>query len=457
MSQRKPHIIVPAEIKVREFDAKLLFSCVAAERGFPAITGCHNQITRRMHALPRGVFVSKSLTRKSRLVKHIARELGHHVVAWDEEGLVHMKPEFYQRYKLERTSVALIEALFAWGERNALSWTEWEGYEGTPIHVTGNPRCDLMLPQSRGIFDPDVEALRARHGRYLMVSSNFGRVNHFIPERTAMFRTDGMPDRREVPAEIFGTKQDPALAAVRLRMMRYFETMLPALARRFPDHSVILRPHPSENPASWQELAKDHSNIVVTNEGNVLPWLLGAEAVIHNGCTTGLEAFLLGRPAIAYMPFTDPDYETPLPNDVSHQAQTLEKVLELAERAISADLQPSKAHHDLLAHHIAPANGKLASDKILDILERDFGTLKPFDLMPWISGQARSRWRDLKKVYYSLDPTHHNSAIYTKHRFPDSSLAEVERRIEDFRRVLGRFEKVRVRQRGPNMFELLPG
>ena len=32
-------LIVPVETQVRELDAKLLLSCVAAERGFPVIMG----------------------------------------------------------------------------------------------------------------------------------------------------------------------------------------------------------------------------------------------------------------------------------------------------------------------------------------------------------------------------------------------------------------------------------
>ena len=36
--------IIPAEEQSREFDAKLLLACVAAERNFPAIVGARRDI-----------------------------------------------------------------------------------------------------------------------------------------------------------------------------------------------------------------------------------------------------------------------------------------------------------------------------------------------------------------------------------------------------------------------------
>ena len=41
MSQIKP-LILPVETQVREFDAKLLLACVAAERGMPTYIGFQN-------------------------------------------------------------------------------------------------------------------------------------------------------------------------------------------------------------------------------------------------------------------------------------------------------------------------------------------------------------------------------------------------------------------------------
>ena len=56
--QRQP-LIIPCETQSREFDAKLLLACFAAERGFPVIVGSKKEIYLRIGALPRSIFLSK--------------------------------------------------------------------------------------------------------------------------------------------------------------------------------------------------------------------------------------------------------------------------------------------------------------------------------------------------------------------------------------------------------------
>jgi hypothetical protein len=63
----KGTLIIPVENQVRELDPKLLLAYVAA-----------------------GIYLSKSMTAASDLMFQIMRKLGHEIVAWDEEALVHL-------------------------------------------------------------------------------------------------------------------------------------------------------------------------------------------------------------------------------------------------------------------------------------------------------------------------------------------------------------------------------
>ena len=81
-------IILPIETKVREFHAKLLLSCVAAEAGLRVILGDQNEILRYLNHLPRGIYIDKSVARtKIEKFRKNAR-MGNRVVAWCEEGLI---------------------------------------------------------------------------------------------------------------------------------------------------------------------------------------------------------------------------------------------------------------------------------------------------------------------------------------------------------------------------------
>lgn len=59
---------------------------------------------------------------------------------------------------------------------------------------------------------------------------------------------------------------------------------------------VIVRPHPSENIEIWKKYTKNYSKkIKIIRSGNVLSWILAAKLLIHNGCTTAIEALFLKK------------------------------------------------------------------------------------------------------------------------------------------------------------------
>ena len=111
--------------------------------------------------------------------------------------------------------------------------------------------------------------------------------------------------------------------------------MVRALSHRHRDYQIIIRPHPSESHDPWQRLAAELPNVSVIYEGNVAEWLLAANLLIHNNCTTGVEAYLLGRAAIAYSAFRDEAYDLFLPNALSEEVFELDQLLDIAAKALS--------------------------------------------------------------------------------------------------------------------------
>jgi surface carbohydrate biosynthesis protein len=88
----KGTLIIPVENQVRELelDPKLLLAYVAAKRGFSSILGFRREIHFHISSFPSGIYLSKSMTAASDLMFQIMRKLGHEIVAWDEEALVHL-------------------------------------------------------------------------------------------------------------------------------------------------------------------------------------------------------------------------------------------------------------------------------------------------------------------------------------------------------------------------------
>jgi len=93
-------LIIPVENQVRELDPKLLLACIAVQRGFRVIIGSHREIDLRIASLPRSLYLNKSMTDRNLAMFRIMRNIGHEIVTWDEEALVHLPPETYYSRRL---------------------------------------------------------------------------------------------------------------------------------------------------------------------------------------------------------------------------------------------------------------------------------------------------------------------------------------------------------------------
>jgi surface carbohydrate biosynthesis protein len=450
-------LIIPCETQAREFDAKLLLACFAAERGFRVIVGSKKEINRRVGSLPRGLFLSKSLTRRNLLMYKLLDRLGHAILCGDEEALVYASRASYLHHKVAGVTLREARALLAWGTENASMWSEFSGYDGAPIHVTGNARMDLLRPELRGLFEPRVDALRQRYGSYILINTNFSRLNHYFEGQSRQLKA----------LESMGANADErdlgvGLAAHKARLYEAFLEMVPALARAFPDHRIVLRPHPSENEETWDNVTRGLENVSVLREGNVVPWLLASDVMIHNGCQTAVESYLLQSAAIAYQPVTSEEFDLQLPNLLSQRAFGLAELIDTVKSQLAgaAAREPEEvaAQEDLIEQFVAARTGPLACERIVSVLE-DFAQKADFSARPplsrWLPARIVADARGLMQAVEAYIPGHHNNRVYLDHMFPGISLADVRERIGLYARMLGRFDGVEVSVRHDKIFEVV--
>lgn len=447
------HLILPCETRVREFDAKLLLAVAAAGRGISSIVGSKKTIDLRLASLPAGVYVGKSVTARSRHNLALARACGHRVALWDEEGLVWASREVYWRTKVDGATLRDPELLIAWGEENAAAWREHPAYAGGAIAVAGNPRADLLRPRFRALFAAEVDALRAEHGRFVLINTNFSRVNHLQAGQSRHLKW--LRERRP---------NDPrgGFAAHKFALFNAFLEMLPALAKALPGHRFIIRPHPSERVETWQSLAAPLPNVTVNHGGNVVAWLQAADALVHNGCTTAVEAFLLGCPALAWMPVRSATFDHPLPNGLSQHCDDLHSLAGAVEAA-SADpaaafaaLAADPARRRLAEANIAGCTGEgLACDRILEALQPQLGNTRlPDGARPGLARLTLGLRRAVRVVEHRLPGTA-NYRPYLEHMFPAISLAEARARASLLAQCLGAPVPA-LRQVAADVFALAP-
>lgn len=449
-------LIIPCETQAREFDAKLLLGCFAAERGFRVIVGSKKEINKRIGSLPRSIFLSKSLTKRNLLIYSLLDRLGHEVVCGDEEALVYASVDSYLHHKVAESTFRQAKALLAWGERNAELWREFAGYHGAPIFVTGNARMDLLRPELRPLFQTAANRLRERHGRFVLINTNFSRLNHYFPGQSRQRRA------LESGPPVGGVDLGRGLAAHKAELYDYFIEMVPALARACPDHTIVVRPHPSERQETWHDVARDEPNVRVLHEGNVVPWLIASEVMLHNGCQTAVEAYLLGEPAISYQPVTSENFDLQLPNLLSHRSFDLPDLIATVRAQLDGTLPDDPTEHakreELIDQYVASRSGAFASEQITRVVENlAEEPLRPAPLTKRLPARAIADGMALIQRIQAYWPGNHNNRVFLRHMFPGASLEDVEQTVASYGELLGRFGGVRTRELYRNVFELERG
>jgi surface carbohydrate biosynthesis protein len=462
MAPSKPLLILPVENLVRELDAKLLLACVAVERGLSCILGSRTEVDYCVGRFAPSIYFSKSMTRKSRVLFRILHHLGSEIVVQDEECMAYNSAEHYHACRLSPETLPRVATLFAWGRDSADLLRSYPSYSGTAIHTVGSPRVDLLRPELREFFEDDVRRIRERFGKFVLINSNFAMVNGFFDSFNVLKTPSSPGAEPKLGASGFGTTREfsKGYAAHRTALFEAFKGLLPRLGEAFPDYTFILRPHPSERREPWIDAARPLPNVHVVHEGNVIPWLLAADALIHNGCTTAVEAAVAGTPVVSFQPAKADPYDADLPNRLGRQATSVDELCEILRGVLNGEFEgvPVPGASRLLEEHLAALDGPLASDRILDVLEQSDAIRHGLPRAPvgsYLRGRIRSSVRTFEKRFIRARlPGHTKNPAYQEHCFPGVSIDELRARIARLSRVLHRFEHVTAEAVGERLFRI---
>jgi hypothetical protein len=204
----------------------------------------------------------------------------------------------------------------------------------------------------------------------------------------------------------------------------------------------------------YHRIAADSRRVRVTNEGNVVPWLKAARLLIHNGCTTGVEAYAMRVPAVSYRPKVDDNYDMGfyrLPNLLSHQCFDYDSLRRTVKKILAGDLKAANGEERraLVDRHLAALDGPLACERMVDALAElakdRAGCHKP-NFAKRTTGRILARSRTMVKRYKDARPGDHNRPEFQKHRFPPLALEDIKGRVTRFRSITGVLQSINIQK-----------
>ncbi|MCP3028408.1 surface carbohydrate biosynthesis protein [Halobacillus sp. A5] len=305
MKAERKHLYLPIEIKARELDAKLLFSYYAVQEGYRVLLGEQRMVEEAAAVMAPGIFFSKGYSQRyRRRVIMNAAKANHKIVELDEEGFIFHDPEMYISERMNESLQPMIAQEYCWGDyQREVIVNAYPDFKKR-CYLTGNPRFDLLKEKYRPLYSKKTTALRKQYGEFILINTRFALYNHFR-------------GRRKV-------EEHSATAYIK-KLYDAFLAMVKELSVRCPHVNIIIRPHPSEDVTSYQKAFSSSKNVMVRNDGGSAEWIEASRLVIHNGCTTGIEAALLGTPVVTYVPFIDARYDVEMPNNAGVKAYSVEE------------------------------------------------------------------------------------------------------------------------------------
>ncbi|QGY40880.1 hypothetical protein GM415_12320 [Pseudodesulfovibrio cashew] len=391
------NLYIVVEITARELQAKAFLAGLAALEGFKVTFG-HEDMIRRVAKLGTpGIFYDKSLHTDYPKLHTALSRLGHRIAVNDEEALTPI-PERYTT-AVTTKAVDIVDLHLTWGNyQRELVSSVFPQFNHKSVPV-GNVRMDLLRSELRAIFQPRVDALKKKHGDFILINTRFPSINNIEgPDAIKRIIEAGLQGNVEVARKAFELDE---------KIYPKFLEMVEALGRRFPDKTFIIRPHPSESSLSWEKLADSSDNLKVVREGSVHPWILASEMVIQHGCTTAVEAFFLEVPCVSYKPYSMKGIDRELPDAVSYNAFDLEEVCECVAGNRDEDFTKLRPQWTEMAkHYITSTDGPLAAVSTVAELRKLAQVRKkidiPFMLKTRMDQSARSLNRRFKKWLRSV-------------------------------------------------------
>ena len=444
-------LYLPVESLARELDGKLLLALIARERGWRPVIGQRGAISTHRSILPPGIVLAHNARGAKPDMFERFGKFGHHSVVLDEEGLVRQTDDIFLM-KHEKNAFDKVSLVLTWGEDDAELWRKSQQIGPERVIVTGNPRMDVLRRDLRAFHQPEIDSIRDRFGDYVLLNTNFATINNFIARRSTLVLASWATDAQIV-------EQRAGLLGHKRALFERFLLLVPKIAQAIAPVRLVVRPHPSESHEPWLATVSGSPNASIVFEGSVVPWIAGARALVHNGCTSAVESAVIGTPVLSYRPARSDIYDNPLPNGVGIECfdddvliEALQAVLANGPRGLTSD------QSKMLEHHIAGASGRLSCERIIDTFDQlpiIGGTVADPGKIEWckryLTVQWLTKWRHIGRLLSTRGRTR---LAYADRIFPKMTSRYMDDRIGRFQQSLGRFEGLRAKRLAANLFAI---
>ena len=375
----KRTIYLPIEIKARELNSFILFSKFAIKKGFRVCVGSKPAINRLLNQKQKkaGVIIFKGGLDIKNILK-IRKKVDHFLIL-DQEispSCLDFRKEMKER--IWPGSEKYIDRYYVIGKHAFNIGKDIFSTMSQNIVKTGWPSIDLFREENEKIFNTKVNEIRNKYGEFILFSSAFSyNSRKMINDFYQVKKNDIWDHVRD--------NLDANMKWAELTL-KEFKMNIKALREIDEDKScpqIIIRPHPGEDHYEWKKISKSLKNIKVIYEGDIIPWVYSARALLHRGCASSIQAYITGK-AIGYPIFSKDTIKKALPYELSEHLYSAKDIIDFCKsninRKSSRVTNFSEAFNNMI--HIEK---KHACENILDDIIKLNPNLEKFNTSKFIN------------------------------------------------------------------------
>ena len=293
MTTKKPLALFHIELYKREIVPKLYLAMYLAKNfNFQIYLGKVENYAQA--TIGKGIYLNKDhgVWSEERLLKIKAN--GYIVTAFDEEGMIYKSDEIYNRSRGSKKLLDELDGIFLWGENQARTIDKVSKNPSNKFK-TGSPKFDFYKIVKKG---SEAQGVAETTVIKVLINTRFTYVNSL----NDCLQTD-LGNLKKLGFVKTKADEDEFREFVESDSIIFEEFCeLFNLLGNDERFSVVIRPHPAENGEVYKEFASKYKNILVDGDTDLIQQIVSHDCVIHDGCSTAIEARALGKHVFGLRP-----------------------------------------------------------------------------------------------------------------------------------------------------------
>ena len=316
----KPNIYIPIEIMFRELSSRIFLAGKMAKAGYRVYlggkVGIFNLLKKKK--IKEGIFFYKSAFSKStNQTLKLIKKCDHTAVLDEELGLAIGSIEAALQNRI--VNLNYISKFFVIGKNLQKRIQNNIKFDKNKIVASGWPKYDLCKKKYSKYYFDKAKKIKKKYGKFYLFASNFGILN----KETLNERINNKLNKKKYNKR--NIKIINEIATNAFSDYKNFIKNINSFSKK-NKLRIIIRPHPGDiNIDNWYNDVEQNSNTKIIYDGDITPWILASEGLIHRGCGTSIEAMLFKKKLFYYLPNRKiNNYEKNIPFKISQKINSLD-------------------------------------------------------------------------------------------------------------------------------------